>query len=98
MVGADRPSRRISGKVNEKEPIEVLGKETMILERIEENLWKDHQKVDRMTKVIHRIMTMKTTVANRHQTRKRTWKDQTFLIRKKERGLDLDPLVIIHPI
>ena len=51
-----------------------------------------------MTKVIHRITTMKTMVVNRRQTRKRTWKDQTVLIRKKERGLDLDPLVTIHPI
>ena len=94
MVGADRPSRRILGKVNEREPMEVPGKETTIHERIEENLQEDHQKVDRMMKVIHRT----TTVANRRQTRKRTWKDQTFLIQKKDRGLDLDPLVIIHPI
>ena len=78
--------------------MEVPGKETMIHERIEENLQEDHQKVDRMMKVIHRMMTMKTTVVNRHQTRKRTWKDQTFLIQKKDRGLNLDPLVIIHPI
>ena len=70
----------------------------MTHERIEENLQEDHQKVDRMTKVIHWMSMMKTTVANRHQTRKRTWKDQTFLIQKKDRGLDLDPLVIIHPI
>ena len=78
--------------------MEVLGKETTILERIEENLQEDHQKVDRMTKVIHRITSMKMTVANRCQTRKRTWKDQTFLIRKKDRGIDLNSLVIIHPI
>ena len=78
--------------------MEVPGKETMTHERIEENLQEDHQKVDLTTKVIHWITTMKTMVANRHQTRKRTWKDQTFLIRKKDRGLDLDPLVIIHPI
>ena len=86
------------GKGNEREPMEVLGKETTVHERIEENLQEDHQKVDLMTKVIHWITTMKTTVANHHQTRKRTWKDQTFLIRKKDRGLNLDPLVIIHPI
>ena len=86
------------GKGNEREPMEVPGKETMVHERIEENLQEDHQKVDLMTKMIHRIMTMKMMVANRRQTRKRTWKDQTFLIRKKDRGLDLDPLVIIHPI
>ena len=98
MVGADRLSRRILGKGNEKEPMEVLGKETMIHERIEENLQEDHQKVDLMMKVIHRITMMKTTVVNRCQTRKRMWKDQTFLIRKKDRGLNLDPLVIIHPI
>ena len=67
-------------KVNEKKPMEVPGKETTILERIEENLQEDHQKVDRMTKVIHRITTMKMTVANHRQTRKRMWKDQTFLI------------------
>ena len=78
--------------------MEVPGKETTVHERIEENLQEDHQKVDLMTKVIHRIMTMKTTVANRRQTWKRTWKDQTFLIQKKDRGLDLDPLVTIHPI
>ena len=78
--------------------MEVPGKETTIHERIEENLQEDHQKVDRMMKVIHRMTMMKTMVANRHQTRKRTWKDQTFLIRKKDRGLNLDPLVIIHPI
>ena len=86
------------GKVNEREPMEVPGKETTIQERIEENLQEDHQKVDRMTKVILRITTMKTMVANRRQTRKRMWKEQTFLIRRKDRGLDLDPLVIIHPI
>ena len=86
------------GKVNEKERMEVPGKKTTIHERIEENLQEDHQKVDWMTKVIHRMTMMKMTVANRRQTRKRTWKDQTFLIRKKDRGLDLDPLVIIHPI
>ena len=78
--------------------MEVPGKETTVQERIEENLQEDHQKVDLMTKVIHRITTMKMTVANHCQTRKRTWKDQTFLIRKKDRGLNLDPLVIIHPI
>ena len=77
--------------------MEVPGKETTILERIE-NLQEDHQKVDWMTKVIHQITTMKTTVVNRCQMRKRTWKDQTFLIRKKDRGIDLNPLVIIHPI
>ena len=98
MVGADRLSRRISGKGDEREPMEAPGKETTIHDRIEENHQEDHQKVDLMTKVIHQITTMKTTVANRHQTRKRTWKDQTFLIRKKDRGLNLDPLVIIHPI
>ena len=86
------------GKGNEREPMEVPGKETTIHERIEENLQEDHQKVDRMTKVIHQITMMKMTVANRRQTRKRTWKDQTFLIRKKDRGIGLDPLVIIHPI
>ena len=80
MVGADRLSRRISDKGNEKEPMEVPGKETTIHERIEENLQEDHQKVDLMTKVIHWIMMMKMTVANRRQTRKRMWKDQTFLI------------------
>ena len=78
--------------------MEVPKKETTIHKRIEENLQEDHQKVDQMTKVIHRITTMKTTVVNHRQTRKRTWKDQTFLIRKKDRGIDLDPLVIIHPI
>ena len=80
MVGANRLSRRISGKGNEREPIEVPGKETTVHKRIEENLQEDHQKVDLMTKVIHRIMTMKTMVVNRCQTRKTTWKDQTFLI------------------
>ena len=94
MVGANRLSRRILGKVNEREPMEVPGKETTIHERIEENLQEDHQKVDLMTKVIHRITTMKMMVANRCQMRK----DQTFLIRKKDRGLNLDPLIIIHPI
>ena len=75
MVGADRLSRRILGKGNEREPMEVLGKETTIHERIEENLQEDHQKVDLMTKVIHRITMMKTMVANRRQMRKRTWKE-----------------------
>ena len=74
--------------------MEVPGKETTVHERIEEDLQEDHQKVDLMMKVIHWI----TTVANHRQTRKRTWKDQIFLIRKKDRGLNLDPLVIIHPI
>ena len=72
MVGANRLSRRISGKGNEREPMEVPGKETMVHERIEENLQENHQKVDLMTKVIHQIMTMKMMVANRRQTRKRT--------------------------
>ena len=35
----------------------------------------NHQKVDLMTKAIHQITTMKTTVVNCRQTRKRTWKD-----------------------
>ena len=78
--------------------MEVPGKETTDHERIEENIQEDHQKVDLMMKVIHWITTMKTMVANCHQTRKRMWKDQTFLIRKKERGLNLDPPIIIHPI
>ena len=86
------------GKGNKREPMEVPGKETMDHERVEENIQEDHQKVDLMTKVIHRITTMKMTVANHCQMRKRTWKDQTFLIRKKERGLNLNPPVIIHPI
>ena len=68
------------GKGNEREPMEVPGKETTVHERIEENLQEGHQKVDLMMKVIHQITTMKMTVANRHQTRKRMWKDQTFLI------------------
>ena len=80
MVGTDQLPRRILGKGNRREPMEVPRKGAVNHQKMDKvNLQEDHQKVDMMMKAIHRIMTMKTMVANCHQTRKRMWKYQTFL-------------------
>ena len=72
--------------------MEVPGTGTRDHQRVDQ---EHHQKVDLIMKVIHQITIMKTTVANCRQMKKRTWKDQTFLIQKKEQGINLEPPIII---
>ena len=56
--------------------MEVPGKRAVNHQKVDEvNLQEDYQKVDLMTKAIHWIMMMKTTVAKCHWMKKRMWKD-----------------------